>query len=109
MKAGEHALLPSVREAGAGTLGVANGFSCKTQVEHGASRCALHLAEVLKLARDGELAKQPAPSGARRARRAAALAAAGRPTLELVLVESPAHPRKEHDPETGLALIAPRA
>jgi uncharacterized protein len=32
-----------------------------------------------------------------------------RPTLELVLVESPAHLRKEHDPETGLALIAPRA
>jgi predicted DNA-binding protein with PD1-like motif len=31
-----------------------------------------------------------------------------RPTLELVLVESPAHMRKEHDPETGLALIAPR-
>lgn len=31
-----------------------------------------------------------------------------RPTLELVLVESPAHLRKEHDPESGLALIAPR-
>ena len=31
-----------------------------------------------------------------------------RPTLELVLVESPAHLRKEHDSETGLALIAPR-
>ncbi|MGH3093210.1 MAG: PPC domain-containing DNA-binding protein [Gaiellaceae bacterium] len=30
-----------------------------------------------------------------------------RPTLELALVESPAHLRKEHDPETGLALIAP--
>ncbi|MGH3114972.1 MAG: PPC domain-containing DNA-binding protein [Gaiellaceae bacterium] len=32
-----------------------------------------------------------------------------RPTLELVLVESPAHLRKKHDPETGLALIAPPA
>ena len=32
-----------------------------------------------------------------------------RPTLELVLVESPAHLRKEHDPESGLALVAPRA
>lgn len=31
-----------------------------------------------------------------------------RPTLELVLVESPAHLRKEHDPESGLALVAPR-
>ena len=76
MKAGEHALLPSVREARSGTLVVANGFSCRTQVEHGARRRALHLAEVLKLARDGELAKQPAPSGARRARRAAGLGAA---------------------------------
>lgn len=28
-----------------------------------------------------------------------------RPTLELVLVESPAHLRKRHDPESGLALI----
>ena len=30
-----------------------------------------------------------------------------RPTLEVVLVESPAHLRKRHDPETGLALIHP--
>jgi uncharacterized protein len=30
-----------------------------------------------------------------------------RPTLEVVLVESPAHLRKRHDPETGLALIRP--
>jgi predicted DNA-binding protein with PD1-like motif len=29
-----------------------------------------------------------------------------RPTLEVVLVESPAHLRKRHDPESGLALIA---
>jgi uncharacterized protein len=36
------------------------------------------------------------------------LGARVRPTLELVLVESPGHLRKEHDPETGLALIAPR-
>jgi len=28
-----------------------------------------------------------------------------RPTLEVILVESPDHLRKEHDPETGLALI----
>ncbi|MGH3111968.1 MAG: FAD-binding and (Fe-S)-binding domain-containing protein, partial [Gaiellaceae bacterium] len=77
MKAGEHALLPSVREAGSGTLVVANGFSCKTQVEHGADRRALHLAEVLKLARDGELAEKPSPGPARRARRVAMLAGAG--------------------------------
>jgi hypothetical protein len=28
-----------------------------------------------------------------------------RPTLELILVESPVHLRKAHDPESGLALI----
>lgn len=28
-----------------------------------------------------------------------------RPTLEVILVESPAHLRKRHDPESGLALI----
>jgi len=32
-----------------------------------------------------------------------------RPTLELILEESPAHLRKRHDPESGLALIAPDA
>jgi len=31
------------------------------------------------------------------------------PTLELVLVESPRHLRKRHDPESGLALIDPAA
>lgn len=28
-----------------------------------------------------------------------------RPTLEVILTESPAHLRKRHDPESGLALI----
>jgi len=32
-----------------------------------------------------------------------------RPTLEVVLTESPAHLRKRYDPESGLALIAPDA
>jgi predicted DNA-binding protein with PD1-like motif len=31
------------------------------------------------------------------------------PTLEVVLIESPRHLRKRHDPETGLALIDPAA
>jgi uncharacterized protein len=35
------------------------------------------------------------------------LAAHVRPTLEVVLSESPAHLRKRYDPESGLALIAP--
>ncbi len=32
-----------------------------------------------------------------------------RPTLEVVLTESPAHLCRKHDPETGLALIRPRS
>ena len=31
-----------------------------------------------------------------------------RPTLEVILNESPVHLRKVHDPETGLALIRPK-
>ncbi len=53
LAAGEHALLPAVRAAGPETLVVANGFSCKTQIDQGGtSRRALHLAEVIKLARE---------------------------------------------------------
>lgn len=32
-----------------------------------------------------------------------------RPTLEVVIVESPAHLRKAYDPESGLALIRPES
>lgn len=37
------------------------------------------------------------------------LEARARPTLEITLVESPAHLRRRNDPVTGLALITPRA
>ena len=76
MACGEHALLPAVRGARPDTLVVADGFSCKTQIEHGTGRRALHLAQVLKLARGGDPFEQPQPSRARRARRAAAAAGA---------------------------------
>ena len=59
MDCGEQALLPAVRAADAGTVVVANGFSCKTQIEDaGTGRRALHLAEVMRLAREG--ARDPA-------------------------------------------------
>lgn len=32
-----------------------------------------------------------------------------RPTLELIVEDAPSHLRKRHDPESGLALIAPEA
>ena len=50
---GEQALLPAVRSADPATLVVANGFSCKTQIEQaGTGRRALHVAQVMKLARE---------------------------------------------------------
>jgi Fe-S oxidoreductase len=56
---GERVLFPKVREAGAETLLVADGFSCKTQIEQGTGRKALHVAQVLKLARGDDPFEQP--------------------------------------------------
>ena len=47
---GERVLLPEVRRAASSTLIIADGFSCKSQIEHATKRRALHLAEVLQLA-----------------------------------------------------------
>ena len=44
---GEQELLPRVRAAGPDTLVLADGYSCRTQIEQGTDRRALHLAEVL--------------------------------------------------------------
>jgi FAD/FMN-containing dehydrogenase/Fe-S oxidoreductase len=52
MACGERVLLPKVREASPETLVVAGGFSCRSQIEQGGTgRGALHVAEVLALAR----------------------------------------------------------
>ena len=50
MKMAEASLLPAVRGASAGTLIVADGTSCRHQIEHGAKRQALHVARVLEQA-----------------------------------------------------------
>ncbi len=50
MKVGEHALLPAVRRAPEDALIIADGFSCRCQIEQGTDRRALHLAEVLQMA-----------------------------------------------------------
>ena len=50
MKMGEASLLPAVREAAAETLIVADGTSCRQQIEHGAQRQAMHVARVLETA-----------------------------------------------------------
>jgi FAD/FMN-containing dehydrogenase/Fe-S oxidoreductase len=90
MQAGEQALLPAVRDASPSAVVVANGFSCKTQIEQGdTGRRALHLAQVMQLAREPAAPaaagppearlgdRRPRPSTARRAGRAAATVGGG--------------------------------
>jgi Fe-S oxidoreductase len=86
LQCGEQALLPAVRSADSDTVIVADGFSCKTQIEQaGTGRGALHVAQVIKLAREhgpdghrSDLPEQaynharPNPGTRRRARRLAA-------------------------------------
>src|SRR5207248_3054287 len=82
---GERVLLPKVREAAAETLVVADGFSCRSQIEQTQTgREARHVAQVLEPAREHgavplyperALAEAPPPSGHGRA--VAVLLAAG--------------------------------
>jgi len=50
MACGERVLLPRVRGAGAETLLLADGFSCREQIEQSTRRKTLHLAEAIQLA-----------------------------------------------------------
>jgi hypothetical protein len=62
MQCGEQGLLPKVRELDRETIVVADGFSCKTQIEEGETgRRALHVAQVLKLAREHGASGPPGP------------------------------------------------
>jgi Fe-S oxidoreductase len=86
---GERVLLPKVRDAASDTLVVTAGFSCRSQIEQGTARRAMHVAQAIQLARDHgidgprgpyperSLAAKPQPSRARRAARAATLALVG--------------------------------
>ncbi|WP_214416007.1 FAD-binding and (Fe-S)-binding domain-containing protein [Sphaerisporangium fuscum] len=72
MACAEHSLLPAVRAAGPDALILADGFSCRTQVEQSdVGRRPLHLAEVLAAAQ-----REEDPGG--RARRSGRLPAASR-------------------------------
>jgi FAD/FMN-containing dehydrogenase/Fe-S oxidoreductase len=89
IQVGEQGLLPKVRELDDETIVVADGFSCKTQIEEGRTgRRALHVAQVLKLAREHGASGpsgpkperlyyevRPKPPLARRAARTAAIGA----------------------------------
>jgi FAD/FMN-containing dehydrogenase/Fe-S oxidoreductase len=50
MRIGERVILPLVRNASEDTLIIANGFSCREQIEQATGRETQHLAEVLRLA-----------------------------------------------------------
>lgn len=50
MKVGEKSLLPSVRAAGKEVLVIADGYSCREQIEQGTGKRALHVAEVVQMA-----------------------------------------------------------
>jgi Fe-S oxidoreductase len=50
---GELVLLPAVRRAPPDTLIVADGFSCREQIEQGTARHAVHVAQAIQLAQAG--------------------------------------------------------
>jgi Fe-S oxidoreductase len=50
VKAGEQKLLPAVRETPESTLIITDGFSCRSQIEHGSERSPLHLAQIVQMA-----------------------------------------------------------
>ena len=54
MKIYEHKLGPHLREMPAQRLVLADGFSCKTQIEQATGRRPLHLAQLLQIARHGD-------------------------------------------------------
>ena len=57
MKIAEQGVLPAVRDTAPNALVLADGFSCRTQIDQaGTGRRALHLAEALAFALDGPLA-----------------------------------------------------
>ena len=77
MRAGERVLLPAVREADEDVLVITDGFSCRSQIEHGAGgRRALHLAEVVAMGM-GSRSDEGAPTGTEHHRMRAALATLG--------------------------------
>jgi FAD/FMN-containing dehydrogenase/Fe-S oxidoreductase len=48
MAIGERVLFPAVRGADPATVVLADGFSCRTQIEHGTGRRAFHLAQLIE-------------------------------------------------------------
>ncbi len=62
LQCGERALLPEVRKTGISTLIMADGFSCREQIQQETPRHALHLAEVMQMAvKEGDAPPQMYP------------------------------------------------
>jgi Fe-S oxidoreductase len=49
MKIAERALLPAIRSSDQRTVLIADGFSCRTQIEQATGRQPLHLAQIIKM------------------------------------------------------------
>ncbi|MEV0842432.1 FAD-linked oxidase C-terminal domain-containing protein [Actinocatenispora sera] len=85
MACAERVLLPAVRDAAPDALVLADGFSCRTQIEEaGTGRRAMHLAEALAMGLSGhapvqrpEMVAAPRPAPSARAGKAVTAVAAG--------------------------------
>ena len=87
MKVGERKLLPRARGCPPDILLLADGFSCREQVEQGAGKVPLHVAQVLQLAlreKSGVPATMDSPNRVRRGVLMAAMAAAALGVVLLV-------------------------
>ncbi|WP_432092834.1 FAD-binding and (Fe-S)-binding domain-containing protein [Streptomyces sp. bgisy100] len=65
--AGEQVLLPAVRSAPAGTVVLADGFSCRTQIGQRSDRTGTHLAELIAAGLPAGAAESPGEAGPARA------------------------------------------
>jgi FAD/FMN-containing dehydrogenase/Fe-S oxidoreductase len=54
MKVAEHELLPTLRRTSDEALVIADGFSCRTQIEQATGRRPMHLAEVIEMGLQGK-------------------------------------------------------
>ena len=64
----EHQLGPRLREVPSEKLVVADGFSCKTQIEQATGRRPLHLAQLLQIAKHGDACRRSTRWRTRKAR-----------------------------------------
>ncbi|WP_405085045.1 FAD-linked oxidase C-terminal domain-containing protein [Microbispora sp. NBC_01389] len=83
----ERVLMPAVRRAGPATVLLADGFSCRTQIEQGDAdgRRAMHLAELLRAGLRGDRGDTPCPEEAYALRPAPPSAAAGAAATAVVV------------------------